>query len=126
MEYQVSYRTETDAYSSSYDKGIGTKTSIIVHAEIQKPISQLWFCSVCGRVYVTVNVYPLTKFVAVCNDCEHCTKNDSLLYKTRITLPGSILMEGYNTIDELSVEMLKRELLLELKAMKLLINQGVL
>lgn len=126
MKYQVSYRTEADAYSSSYDKGIGTKTSVIVHAVMQKPTSQLWFCPICGSVYVNVNVYPSTKFIAVCNECEYCTKNNELLYKTRTTLPGSILMEGYNTIDELSSEMLIRELLIELKAMEYLINQGIL
>lgn len=121
MKYIAIYRTETEPYSSGYDKG-----HIIVHAEIQPPKSQLWFCPICGSVHVTVTIKPTTSFIALCNECTNCKGGDVLLAQTRLTLPGSILMEGYNTIDELSEEMLRRELLLELKAMKLLIDKGVL
>lgn len=118
----------TDYYTPLY-KGSGVKKSIYVHGQETKPNSQLWYCPVCGNIHVRIVtriVMYENRYIAVRSECEKCTKGNLLIAKTHITLPGSILMEGYNTIDELSVEMLRRELLLELKAMKLLIDKGVL
>lgn len=123
MAHQVMYYTIEKGMLDN----VGIKPTTIMHAEKQIPNCQLWFCPICGVTYVKVVVLNShSRFIAVRHECARCKGGDILLAKTRITLPGSILMEGYNTIDELSEEMLRRELLLELKAMKLLINQGVL
>lgn len=107
-----------------------TKVSEFMYGQLCRPFGQLWYCPICSDIWIKVsirdthNIY--SSYTAVRNECKNCTQNDELLYKTRITLPGSILMEGYNTIEELSDEMLKRELLLELNAVKYLIDKGVL
>jgi len=124
MKYIVNYHSMKDCEYSS-----GVKSSIFKDGGYQKPPSQSWGCPACGRCYLRVVVCDnqiVNPYIFLCNLCEDCGENDILLAKTRLTLPGSILMEGYNTIDELSEEMLRRELLLELKAMKLLIDKGVL
>jgi len=114
-------------YNNDIDLGIGTRHRAIIHAEVQAPRSQLWFCPICSNTYIDVEVIPATRFIAIANECECCVAGlEGLLYKTRVTLPGSILMEGYNTIDELSEEMLRRELLLELNAMKFLLDKGLM
>ena len=122
-------REYTADYFTPLFKGSGVKKSINIHGQESKPNSQLWYCPRCGDIHVKVvtriAMYE-NRYISVCNECEKCTKGNLLIAKTHLTLPGSILMEGYNTIDELSEEMLRRELLLELRAMKLLINQGVL
>lgn len=119
MQYKVTYYG-----AGAITLGEGSKAGIRVHAELQKPSSQLWFCPVCSDTYLNVFING-SGYIALSNNCENCTHNGAL-YQTRITLPGSILMEGYNTIEELSDEMLKRELLLELNAMKYLIDKGII
>lgn len=121
-------------YIAKYKQGSstseGAKSSLYIHGQLCKPFSQLWYCPNCGSNWCNIeaidNKGNRSYYTSVANICSLCSEGDLLLTKTRITLPGSILMEGYNTIDELSEEMLRRELLLELKAMKLLIDKGVL
>lgn len=124
MKHETLYRVlePDEPYPTLAYKGKGIKEVLYIHGDRSVPVSQLWYCSICGETYVVVKVLGSTRYTALCNDCEGCVSHKVLLAKTRITLPGSILMEGYNTIDELSEEMLRRELLLELRAMKLLIN----
>lgn len=121
--YKVIYQLVGKPTSESFKK------DICIHGEKSRPPSQVWVCSKCGNLWCKVVVLTNDtngRYITPNALCYFCGKGDLLLYKTRLTLPGSILMEGYNTIDELSEEMLRRELLLELRAMKLLINQGVL
>lgn len=111
--------------------GDGTKNSLFISGYFYKPTGQLWCCPTCAEAWMRVTIvdssYVKSKYMILANDCEWCGKlNSDLLYKTRLTLPGSILMEGYNTIEELSDEMLRRELLLELNAVKYLINKGLI
>ena len=127
MKYTVHYLApyaiegDVDKYYGSY-----IKHNTFKDGQYYKPPSQAWVCPICAEVFMQVTVSNVGRYVILCNECEYCGEDDLLLAKTRITLPGSILMEGYNTIDELSMEMLRRELLLELKAIKLLIDKGVL
>ena len=125
MLYQTLYEAEGDSKGSSF------KTSVAKDGQNYIPSSQLWYCPICADINAKVEVLrkdkTFSKYVALANECYYCgLKVAELLYKTRITLPGSILMEGYNTIDELSEEMLRRELLLELNAMKFLLEKGFL
>jgi hypothetical protein len=111
--------------------GTGIKRSIYKDGMTFKPPSQVWVCPICAETMMQVSVLDSNsktlRYIVLTNECEYCgSLEDGLLYKTRITLPGSILMEGFNTIDELSDEMLRRELLLELNAVKFLITKGIL
>jgi len=124
MKYITIYRPSDDCISEH------PRNSIYIHGQVSASVGQLWYCWNCASIWCRVIIVSETnimrRFTAVCNLCETCSQDDVLVAKTHSTLPGSILMEGYNTIDELSTKMLRRELLLELKAMKLLITNGVL
>lgn len=125
MQYNIVF-IPANAGISEADRSIS-----YIHGQPSTPFGQLWYCPICAKIWIIIKAQiagttEYTRYTAVCNECECCAKGKLLLAKTRLTLPGSVLMEGYNTIDELSVEMLRRELLLELKAIKVLINQGVL
>lgn len=135
MQYTVHYIAPYAAptHEGDVDKlyGSNIKHSIYKDGMTFKPSSQVWVCPICAKTMMQVSVLDnnskALRYIVLTNECEHCgSLEDGLLYKTRITLPGSILMEGFNTIDELSEEMLRRELLLELNAVKFLITKGVL
>ena len=123
------YAQPTHEGDIDIEYGASVRCSVFKDGTYYKPSGQLWCCPVCADAWMRVSIVDpsndFSRYIILTNECEY-HNTDLLLAKTRITLPGSILMEGYNTIDELSEEMLRRELLLELKAMKLLINQGVL
>lgn len=127
--FTMPYAQPTHQGDMDIEYGTSVKNSVFKDGIYYRPSGQLWCCPVCAEAWMMVSVMDddnnFSRYFILTHECEYCDEK-LLLAKTRIILPGSILMEGYNTIDELSVEMLRRELLLELKAMKLLIDKGVL
>ena len=65
MRFKAVY---TDNNGTSYEWFTGYRR---VHAELQQPPSQLWFCTVCGAVYARVEM----KAIAV----EVLSTNQNLL-----------------------------------------------
>ena len=94
-----------------------------VHAELQQPPSQLWFCTVCGTVYARVEITKETKvipYISIACRCESHTRN--IPYS--IYTGGSILAENLNNIMEIPAELVEKEFWIHLRETERLMKLG--
>ena len=96
-----------------------------VHAELQQPPSQLWFCAVCGIVYARVEITKETEvipYISIACRCELHTRD--IPYS--IYTGGSILAENLNNVMEMPAELVEKEFWIHLRETERLIKLGEL
>ena len=117
MKYKVLY---TDNHGISYEWSTSRRR---VHAELQAPPSQLWFCTVCGTIYAKVEVSDSGKIVpytSIACRCELHTRNTHYSIYTG----GSILAENLNNVMEMPAELVEKEFWIHLRETERLIKLG--
>jgi hypothetical protein len=108
MRFKAVY---TDNNGTSYEWFTGYRR---VHAELQQPPSQLWFCTVCGTVYARVEITKETEvipYISIACRCESHTRD--IPYS--IYTGGSILAENLNNVMEMPAELVEKEFWIHLR-----------
>lgn len=119
MKFKAVY---TGSDGTSYEWFTGYRR---VHAELQQPPSQLWFCTACGTVYARVEITKETEvipYISVSCRCELHTRD----VPYSIYTGGSILAENLNNIMEMPAELVEKEFWIHLRETERLIKLGEL
>jgi len=95
----------------------GDAILVTVHAERSTEFSQSWICPQCGDYWADVTVKSkqfnkTRRFVAQTWLCRECGKKQADI-SHYVNLPGSLLVHETITLDNLPIELLKRELEIE-------------
>jgi len=117
MRFKAVY---TDNNGTSYEWFTGYRR---VHAEMQPPPSQLWFCTVCGAVYARVEITKETEvipYISIACRCESHTRD--IPYS--IYTGGSILAENLNNVMEMPAELVEKEFWIHLRETERLMKLG--
>lgn len=116
MKFNAWYK---DNHGTTYEWWTGYRR---VHAELQPPPSQIWFCRVCGVIYAKIEISPKkaeSNYISIASLCERHT-NTTANYS--IYTGGSILAENLNDIMEMPAELVEKEFWIHLKETERLIK----
>jgi len=116
MKFKVLY---TDNHGISYEWFTGYRR---IHAELQPPPSQIWFCRVCGLIYAQVDIEPKRADMNYISIASLCQKHTNTIANYSIYTGGSILAENLNDIMELPAELVEKEFWIHLRETERLIK----
>ena len=116
MKFNAWYK---DNHGNIYEWGTGYRR---VHAELQPPPSQIWFCRVCGVIYARIEISPKkadSNYISIASLCERHTNT---IANYSIYTGGSILAENLNDIMEMPAELVEKEFWIHLRETERLIK----